>query len=68
VSFLLICQFSFAQSDSIIDYGQRLILQNKKAEAITHFNKYLKKPENTVQQIHLLFGLAEIYKLNLLSY
>ena len=65
VCVLLICQFSFAQSDSIIEYGQRLILQNKKSEAITHFNTYLKKPENTVQQIHILFGLAEIYKLNL---
>ncbi len=65
LSFLLVCQISFAQSDSIIARGQRLILENRKSEAIAYFNKYLLKPQNKDQEIALLLGLAEVYKLKL---
>lgn len=67
--FLLFCllfsQFSFAQKDSIVQRGHTLTFENKHIEAITYFNQHLRKPQNAVQEIKLLFGLADVYKLQL---
>lgn len=62
---ILFCQLAHGQIDSVVVAGQRLINENNDAKAIAYFNKHLKKPKNTVQKVHLLLGLAEIYKLNL---
>ena len=63
--FILFSTFSYAQSDSVVAVGQRLIYENKEAEAIAYFNKKLVNPDNTNQEIELLLGLAEVYKLKL---
>lgn len=62
---LLFSQFSFAQKDSIVLRGQTLMFENKHAEAITYFNQHLLTPQNEVQEIELLLGLADVYKLQL---
>ena len=62
---ILFCEFSYAQTDSIVDFGQLLIYENKHAEAIKYFNKQLLQPKNSVQEAELLLGLAELYKLRL---
>ncbi|MGB2686347.1 MAG: hypothetical protein WBC43_15130, partial [Olleya sp.] len=58
-------QISFAQSDSIQVYGQNLIDQNKLDTAIIYYKKHLLSPSSQKQQVHLLFGLADAYKLKL---
>ncbi len=58
-------QISFAQSDSIQVYGQNLIDQNKLDTAIIYYKKHLLRPSSQKQQVHLLFGLADAYKLKL---
>ena len=62
---ILFCQFSFGQQDATVAYGQRLIYENKDAEAIAYFTKHLLQPKNSNQEIELLLGLAEVYKLKL---
>ena len=63
--FLFFIQISFSQTDSIQSFGQNLIYENKLGEAIDYYKKYLTKPTNKEQEIHLLLGLAEVYKLKL---
>lgn len=64
--FLTVFQVSFSQNDSIIDYGQQLIDENKLNEAIEYFNNYLSKPSTDHEQKALmLMGLGSIYKLKL---
>ena len=63
--FLFIFQLSFSQSDSIIEFGQKLIDNNKLDGALTYYETYLTKKESETQEIQLLIGIAEIYKLKL---
>lgn len=56
-------QCSFAQSDSIYNIGKKLINENKLEEAISYFNKNLKTTKSQEQRTHILFGLADVYKL-----
>jgi len=58
-------QLSFSQKDEIVDFGQNLINQNKLDQAITYYAKRIVEPSNEEQKIHLLLGLAEVYKLKL---
>lgn len=55
----------FSQSDSIVDFGQNLINENRLNIATSYYNKHLIEPKNTEQSVHLLLGLAEVYKLQL---
>jgi two-component sensor histidine kinase len=48
-----------------VQRGQTLTYQNKHTEAIVYFNKHLIQPKSAVQEIELLFGLADVYKLEL---
>ncbi|QXP79384.1 MULTISPECIES: sensor histidine kinase [Winogradskyella] len=63
--FLFIFHLSFSQSDSIIDFGQKLIDDNKLDSALTYFEAHLLDKTSKTQEIKLLIGLAEIYKLKL---
>ncbi|MGJ8550540.1 tetratricopeptide repeat-containing sensor histidine kinase [Winogradskyella wichelsiae] len=63
--FLFLFQLSFSQSNSIIEFGQKLIDNNKLDGALTYYETYLTKKESKTQEIQLLIGLAEIYKLKL---
>ena len=58
-------QISFTQTDSVLVYGQNLIDQNKLDTAIIYYKKHLLSPSSQKQQVHLLFGLADAYKLKL---
>ncbi|TVZ49585.1 sensor histidine kinase [Olleya sp. Hel_I_94] len=58
-------QISFTQTDSVLIYGQNLIDQNKLDTAIIYYKKHLLSPSSQKQQVHLLFGLADAYKLKL---
>ncbi|TYB69431.1 sensor histidine kinase [Bizionia saleffrena] len=60
-----ISQVSFSQSDNIVDFGQKLIYENKLDQAIKYYDQHLLEPSNKEQEIYLLLGLAEIYKLQL---
>ncbi|WP_008639136.1 tetratricopeptide repeat-containing sensor histidine kinase [Bizionia argentinensis] len=62
---LLLFQVSFSQKDTIIDFGEKLINENRLTEAISYYNKSLIQSKNDEQQIYLLLGLAEAYKLKL---
>lgn len=67
--YIFICcfffQFGFSQNDTIITFGENLIDQNKFDEAINYFQKCLITPKDEEQKVHILIGLAEIYKLKL---
>lgn len=71
MKYLLLCisifffQISFTQTDSVLVYGQNLIDQNKLDTAIIYYKKHLLSPSSQKQQVHLLFGLADAYKLKL---
>ncbi|MBQ0769759.1 MAG: sensor histidine kinase [Bizionia sp.] len=60
-----ISQVSFSQSDLIVDFGQNLIYENKLDQAIEYYDQHLQQPSDKEQEIYLLLGLAEIYKLKL---
>jgi len=60
-----IFQVSFTQSDHIVDFGQKLIYENKLDQAIEYYDQHLLEPSDKEQEIYLLLGLAEIYKLKL---
>lgn len=45
--------------------GKRLTFENKHSQAIVYFKKQLLNPKNSNQEIELLFGLADLYKLKL---
>jgi tetratricopeptide (TPR) repeat protein len=64
---LLTCfsQASFAQNDSILIYGQNLILKNKLDEGIFYYNKHIALTEDQVEKSRLLLDLGTIYKLKL---
>lgn len=62
---VFIFQWSFAQNDSIYNIGKKLINENKLEEAISYFNVNLKTIKSQNQKTHILFGLADIYKLKL---
>lgn len=62
---ILFCQFSFAQSDSILPVGQRLIYENKYDEALSYFNTQLFATSNVENKTKILLEIAEIYKLQL---
>ena len=62
---ILFCQFSFAQSDSILAVGQRLIYENKHEEALSYFNAQLLATNNVDEKTNILLEIAEIYKLQL---
>ena len=67
--YLLFCilffQFSFAQKQSIIDFGEQLILENKHDEAIEYFNKQLAEAKDSTTKARFLLEIAEVYKLKL---
>jgi len=56
---------SFSQSDSIIDFGQKLIEDNKLDSALTYLEAHLSEKTSKVEEIKLFIGLAEIYKFKL---
>jgi len=58
-------QVLFAQDDTILDDGQSLIYENKLDEALAYYNEHIKAPNNKEEEIQLLLGLADIYKLKL---
>lgn len=58
-------QVLLSQNDSIINFGENLVQENKLDEAINYYNKHLLKPKTKEQEIFLLLGLAEVYKLKL---
>ena len=60
-----VCNASHSQTDDIIDFGQNLISENKLDEALFYYSKNLETASVKEEQIHLLLGLAEIYKLQL---
>ncbi|GGG60371.1 sensor histidine kinase [Bizionia arctica] len=61
----LFLQVSFSQNDTIVDFGQSLLNENRLDIAISYYNKHLIVSQNDEQSIHLLLGLAEAYKLQL---
>ncbi|WP_170233976.1 tetratricopeptide repeat-containing sensor histidine kinase [Bizionia myxarmorum] len=62
---IFIFQWSFSQDDSIIDYGQKLVDENRLNDAIIYYKNHLNNPESPEQNIKLLIGLADVYKLKL---
>jgi len=63
--FFFLFHLSYAQKDSIVDFGQNLIYKNKLDEAVVFYNQNLKKVNDKEERINCLLGLAEIYKLKL---
>ncbi|NHN28101.1 sensor histidine kinase [Flavobacterium jejuense] len=64
--FVLCCfHFSFPQNNALVDDGEKLIYENKLDEAIIYYTKQLKKTTKEEQQIEVLFGLADAYRLQL---
>lgn len=63
--FILFFQHSFGQKDSLVDFGQRLIYENKHAEAIDYFNKQLIATKDSNNRAVFLLEIAEVYKLQL---
>ncbi|MFD2552637.1 sensor histidine kinase [Bizionia sediminis] len=54
-----------AQNNAILHHGTRLIYENKLDDAISYFNAQLAKSTQEKVEIGLLFGLADVYKLQL---
>ncbi|REE25150.1 two-component sensor histidine kinase [Winogradskyella pacifica] len=65
IMLFFVCNASHSQTEDIIDFGQNLISENKLDEALFYYNKNLETTSIKVEEIHLLLGLAEIYKLKL---
>ena len=63
--FLFLTQVSLSQNSDILNFGQNLISENKLDEALSYYSKNLETTSVKQEQIHLLLGLAEIYKLQL---
>lgn len=62
---ILNCFALYPQKIDFITKGQNLIEGNKLNEAIVYFNSNLNKAINDDQKIHVLFGLADAYKLKI---
>lgn len=60
-----IFQISFCQNGDVVSFGQNLISENKLDEALIYYNKQLVETNTNKEEIHLLLGLAEVYKLKL---
>ena len=65
IMLFFVCNASHSQTEDIIDFGQNLISENKLDEALFYYSKNLETASVKEEQIHLLLGLAEIYKLQL---
>ena len=69
MKYLLFCilfwQLSFSQKDSVVNFGQHLIYESKHDQAVNYFTNKLEKPDNSIQEVELLLGLAEVYKLKM---
>ena len=62
---VLFFQWSFAQNDSIIKFGENLINENKLTDAVLYFNQNLSKTTDLDQKVLLYFGLADAFRLDL---
>lgn len=69
MKYILFCflfvQLSYSQKDSIVDFGQHLIYENKLDDAVSYFEIHLKESKNNNQKAYILLGLAEVYKLKM---
>ena len=63
--FFLLTHQSFSQNSDILNFGENLISENKLDEALSYYSKYLTTTTEKEDEVHLLLGLAEIYKLKL---
>ncbi|MBU2929002.1 tetratricopeptide repeat-containing sensor histidine kinase [Winogradskyella psychrotolerans] len=63
--FFLLTHESFSQNSDVLNFGENLISENKLDEAISYYKKHLETSIIKEEEIHLLLGLAEIYKLQL---
>lgn len=67
--YLLLCllfgQFTFAQDDSVLDAGQRLVDANRYKEAVAFFERQLEQAKDSKLEAEALLGLADVYKLQL---
>ena len=63
--FILCYQVNVSQTDSIIKFGQDLIYKNNLDQAVDFYQKHLINPSSKKQEVNLLLGLADVYKLKL---